>query len=327
MTSDNHGEGFVADRFNEFISMSPSDCSVQNWECIRGTSYVFTKNPLSNVQASSYNSAGFEVALHMDFNCVDRTPPRIKYYFTDQLSAWSAKYTSLPSPVTNRNHCVVWSDYVTLVQVELSHGIRLDTNYYYWPKEWVNNRPGFFTGSGMPMRFADSNGNAIDVYQAATQMTDESGQAYPFTIDTLFHRAMGLEGYYGAFVANFHYYEAYPRNLAELIRSSLAHGIPVISARQMLEWLDGRNSSTFDSLVWDGNTLSFSLTLAKGANGLMAMVPVAEGSNITNVSYNGKSVSHKIETIKGIRYALFSVASGAYKVRYDKNHFKQGISK
>ena len=36
-----------------------------------------------------------------------------------------------------------------------------------------------FTGSGMPMRFADLDGTMIDVYQAATQMTDESGQTLP----------------------------------------------------------------------------------------------------------------------------------------------------
>ena len=41
------------------------------------------------------------------------------------------------------------------------------------------------TGSGMPMRFADLDGTRIDVYQAATQMTDESGQTYSPNIDTL----------------------------------------------------------------------------------------------------------------------------------------------
>ena len=61
-----------------------------------------------------------------------------------------------------------------------------------------------FTGSGMPMRFADLDGTMIDVYQAATQMTDESGQTYPFTIDTLLDRALGPEGYYGVFTANMH---------------------------------------------------------------------------------------------------------------------------
>ena len=39
---------------------------------------------------------------------------------------------------------------------------------------------------------------------AATQMTDESGQTYPYTIDTLLDRALGAEGYYGAYTVNAH---------------------------------------------------------------------------------------------------------------------------
>ena len=61
-----------------------------------------------------------------------------------------------------------------------------------------------FTGSGMPMRFTDRNGNLIDVYQATTQMTDESGQSYPFNSNTLLDNALGTTGFYGAFVVNAH---------------------------------------------------------------------------------------------------------------------------
>ena len=62
-------------------------------------------------------------------------------------------------------------------KTERANGMRLDTTYYYWPRSWVQDRPGLFTGSGLPMRFADSDGSMIDVYQAATQLTDESGQS------------------------------------------------------------------------------------------------------------------------------------------------------
>ena len=70
-----------------------------------------------------------------------------------------------------------------------------------------------FTGSGMPMRFADLDGSMIDVYQAATQMTDESEQTYPFTIDSLLDKALGPEGYYGVFTANMHTDSASQRGL------------------------------------------------------------------------------------------------------------------
>ena len=117
---------------------------------------------------------------------------------------WSAKYRSLTAPVTNRTHCIAFSDWASTPKVELANGIRLDGNYYYWPPGWVSNVPGLFTGSGMPMRFADTDGSMIDVFQSATQMTDESGQTYPFTVNTLLDRALGATGYYGAFNANMH---------------------------------------------------------------------------------------------------------------------------
>ena len=107
------------------------------------------------------------------------------------------------------------------------------------------------------MRFAKSDGTLIDVYQAATQMTDESGQTYPFTINTLLDNAIGSEGYYGAFTANMHSDNASSSGSDAIIASALARGIPVISARQMLEWLDGRNSSTFSGITWNGTTLTF----------------------------------------------------------------------
>ena len=53
---------------------------------------------------------------------------------------------------------------------ELAHGVRFDTNYYYFPATWVRDRPGLFTGSGMPMRSRGTQRSLIDVYQAATRM-------------------------------------------------------------------------------------------------------------------------------------------------------------
>ena len=127
----------------------------------------------------------------------------------------------------------------------MENGIRFDTSYYFWPPSWVLNRPGFFSGSGMPMRFANLDGSLIDVYHASSQMTDESGQTYPFTIDTLLDRALGTEGYYGAFTINAHTDVAAIPESNAVIASAPARGVPIVSSKQMLDWLDGRNSSSF----------------------------------------------------------------------------------
>ncbi len=42
-----------------------------------------------------------------------------------------------------------------------------------------------------------------------------------------------------------------------LIASAQARGVPVISARQMLKWLDGRNGSSFGSIAWNGTRSQF----------------------------------------------------------------------
>lgn len=316
MTGDDHDGGGTAGRFDSLINSSPSGCVADNWECARGTSYIYPTNPLTDAQAAAYNAAGFEIGLHLNTGCVDWTPAELESYFMDELGSWSMIYPSLASPVTNREHCIVWSDYVSMPMTEYAHGIRLDTTYYYWPAEWVNNRPGFFTGSGMPMRFATANGEFIDVYQAATQMTDESGQSYPFTVDSLLDKAVGVEGYYGVFTANAHTDSEVTNESTAIVNSALARGVPVISARQMLKWLGGRNASSFGSISWDGATLSFTVQAASGATGLRALVPTTSALGVAGITRDGSPVAYTMKTIKGAAYASFAVETGSYQVAY-----------
>ena len=190
LTGDDHGGNGTAGRFDYLQNESTAGCDVAAWECLRATSYIYPGVSMSDAQVAAYQNAGFEIALHPNTGC---NPPwtesSLRDVFTDQLAALAASRPSLVSPVSSRTHCIAWSDWATQPKVERDYGIRLDTNYYYWPSNWVQDRPGVFTGSGFPMRFADVDGSMLDVYQAATQMTDESGQSYPFTVDTLLDRA------------------------------------------------------------------------------------------------------------------------------------------
>ena len=315
MTGDDHGNGGTEGRFNQFISSSPAGCSVANWECVRGTSYVYPNTPtLTNAEAAGFNAAGFEVGLHINANCpTNFTPASLENDYTQQISDWTSNYPSIPPPITQRHHCIMWSDWVTGAIVQFNHGIRLDTNYYFWPPGWVLNRPGLFTGSAMPMRFAQLNGALVDVYNATTQMTDESDQQYPFTVNTLLDRALGPEGYYGAYTVNAHT-DFNPWPVADaVVASALSRGVPIVSSRQMLAWLDGRNNSSFGALSWSGNALSFSVTQNSAANGLQALVPrVVNGAVVTGITRNGSSITFTPESIKGVSYAVVSALSGAY---------------
>jgi WD40 repeat protein len=317
MSGDDHANGGTDDRFDQFKANSPSGCSVENWECIRGTSYIYPDSPLTSAQADAYNADGFEVALHVNTNCQDFTPASLESAYTQQLNNFTNKYSSIPAPSTQRHHCLVWSDWFSTPQVELNHNIRLDTTYYYWPSFWILDRPGLFTGSGMPMRLANTDGTMIDVYQSVTQMTDESGQSYPYTVDTLLDRAIGTEGYYGVFNVNAHTDAATSSVSDAVVKSAKDRGVPIVSAKQVLTWLDGRNTSSFGSLTWSNNTLNFTIAKGTGATGLQAMLPNRfDNLALISITLDGSSVTHTPQVIKGIEYAFFPGNAGSYVATY-----------
>jgi hypothetical protein len=194
MSGDDHGAGGTAFHFDRFKSDSTPGCVVANWECVRSTSFIYPNVPLTNAQAAAYVADGFEVALHPVYRPVRRErSARLssRRIFDTQLSAFKSKYTSVPSPVSSRTHCVYWPSWTASANVELAHGMRMDGNYYHYPSAWIGATPGFLNGGGFPMRFAGKDGTPVDVYQENTNMTDEAGQAYPATVNALLDNALG----------------------------------------------------------------------------------------------------------------------------------------
>ena len=138
-------------------------------------------------------------------------------------------------------------------------------------------------------------------------MSDEAGQTYPYTIDTLLDRALGPEGYYGAFTANIHTDTATPAAATAIVASAQARGVPVISAAQLLAWTDGRNGSSFQNLTFDGTTAHFTMAVGAGADDLEAMLPVSGGpGSLTGITRNGTPVATTTRDVKGVTYAVFT---------------------
>ena len=325
MTGDDHAQGGTAGRFDKYVAASAPGCSVAQWECVRSTSYIYPGSPLTNAQAQAYTAQGFEVALHTapiginELGCANWTAAGLPGVFDAQLPVWRAKYTSVPSPTTHRMHCVAWADWASQPKVERANGIRLDTNYYYYPGSWMATKPGFMTGSGMPMRFADTDGSLIDVYQANTEITDESGQAEPGTINALLDGAVGANGYYGAFVANIHTDSAASPESDAIVAAAQSRGVPIVSAKQLLDWTDGREQSSMTAFTWSGGTLAFKVRADSRADGLTGMLPIKAGTRtLQTISLNSNvNVPFTTRTIKGIAYAFFDAATGSYSASYN----------
>jgi len=167
------------------------------------------------------------------------------------------------------------------------------------------------------MRFARRDGSVIDVYQAPTQMTDESKQSYPFTIDTLLANALGSAEYFGVFTANMHNDEVKSSGADAIIASAQKHHVPVITAAQLLKWLDGRNASRFRDLKWSNCQLSFSIDVGIGGHGIEAMLPIhSAAGDLTAISLNGATVQWQKRTVAGLSYAVVPAGPGTFLASY-----------
>jgi hypothetical protein len=175
----------------------------------------------------------------------------------------------------------------------------------------------------MPMRFGGA-GGIVDVYQAATHVDDTwetvggtfFGREYERFITSLLDGAIN-DGFYGAFTTNMHmdgesYCTLFPHPGSDtVVDEAKARGVPVVSAHQMLEWLDGRNASAFDHTTWDAlsGTLQFETVVAPGARGLYAMLPTSiAGRTLSTISRGGTGVTFTTEVIKGVQYGFFPAA-------------------
>ncbi|MDP4263601.1 MAG: Ig-like domain-containing protein [Bacteroidota bacterium] len=308
---DDHGTSSgTPDIFDKMIANSPAGCSLSNWECYRATSWFYVGIPLTNSQAVAYNSQGFEMGVHVQNGCGNFSSfADLDANYVNQLQQFQATYPGIPQQTTHRFHCLVWSDWLTQAKVELSHGMRLSLDYYYWPPTWVNGRPGMFTGSGMPMRFADTNGDMIDIYQGVSQLVNENGIDYAVDVNTVLDNALGAQGYYGFFGTHDDYRDVTFSNT--VIASAKTRNVPIISVKQALTWLDARNSSSFGNMTWSNNQLTFSVTANSNANKIQAMLPFNAGTGqLISITLNGSSVAFTTQTIKGMQYAFFSPLTG-----------------
>jgi hypothetical protein len=325
LSGDDHSPGQTpggtASNFDRMKALSASGCVVANWECVRATSYIYPGSVITNAQAAGYAADGFEIALHpLVSSCPTgtMTEAQLGAIFDAQLAQWQATYTSLPAPATSRTHCVYWPDWATNAKVEAARGIRLDANYYHYPGSWIGTKNGLMNGGGFPMRFANADGSLIDTYQQNTNITDESTQDFSGAISSLLDNALGPQGYYGAFGTNIHTdYPAPQPGFEAIIAAAQARGVPLISNRQLLQWVDGRNSSTIRGLSWDAGTLTFELSVGAGAGGLETLLPTAGPTgSLSALTCGGSAVPYTVEVVKGVQYARFSALNGTCRATY-----------
>lgn len=315
MTGDDHALNGTAERFGDYSALDPASSDTGIWTKVRGTSYVYAHSPMTDSEALALEKQGFEISLHLTTKGTEYDLGTLSRAYRRQLKLFRTRYPSVAPPSTHRTHCVVWSDWSTQAEVERANGIRLDTNYYFYPAPWVADRVGLFTGSGMPMRFASLEGEVIDCYQAATQLTDETGQIFPDTIEVALDQALAYTGGVFVLTANMHTDLGASSGSDAIVAEARRRGVPVISARQLLTWLDARSGSSFQAVESVGDILRFTISVASGLNGATACVPLPAGClGARSVTRNSNAIEFEIAEIWGSSHVVIPATSGNYEI-------------
>src|SRR4051794_12353783 len=85
----------------------------------------------------------------------------------------------------------------------------------------------------------------------------------------------------------------------------------------MLDWLDGRDHSSFGDFSYAGTPLRFSVAPGPGPRGLEAMVPAPAGTrDLPQPTRNGTRVAVTRRTVKGVDYRVSDAAAGSYVATY-----------
>ncbi|MEX1079111.1 MAG: hypothetical protein WED09_08395 [Homoserinimonas sp.] len=317
MTADDHGtvDG-TRQSFERMLSLAEPGCDVEQWECPRATSWLYPSSPLVPEEAKRYSDLGFDLGVHASTECADWTEESLNAAFVASMLEFRSKHPNLPDQTGHRLHCVAYSNWLGLPAEERQWGVRLDMNYYNWPPSWVQGRPGYITGSALPMRFSDGNGRMLDVFQQESHLVNETWNGSDAAIEELITAARDERGYYGAFGTHYDFSDDFDQKLMNV---AIRRDVPMISAQQLLDFTEGRQASAFTNVeeTSTGDVL-FDVTVDPRVDGILrAMLPMSYGDRVlTSLAADGNPVDYGVNRIKGISYAFFEVDNSRYRARY-----------
>jgi hypothetical protein len=247
------------------------------------------------------------------------------------------------SPVspTVRTHRIIWTGWVETARFQASHGMRMNLDYYHWGPlfqnsagEWVF---GYLTGSGLPMKFVDEQGQILNIYQQLTELADDhildlhwGGWAKLSPDDAVeVSRAMLRRSSVdapSAIVGQFHvdpfnadkmYADRARRFVEGTTDAAVELGIPIWSAQDWLNFTEVRHDANFEDVQWQSqeNRLSFRLfSRAASAVELAVMIPTLHGrARLVQIEVDGSPVAHAERKVGGVSHGWVSIGAGTHQ--------------
>ncbi|HEX6961502.1 MAG TPA: hypothetical protein VF175_06520 [Lacipirellula sp.] len=270
---------------------------------------------------AQWRAAGHEVGVHMYADGAEGAGAlaAMDFAYSRVVGALQSKFGHVAR--TARNHTIDWTGWVEMARIEADHGTQLDTNYYHYLNGAVVDpfsANGYFTGSGLPQRFIDENGELLGIYQAATQWPDEWFANNVFTAQQAVDVMIGMfesaeaNGYYSTFVNNIHPVRYYGSDITYAWSQAVwqycqQQGVPMWSAEMLLDFTLARNGSRFENIQYAGHSLQFDYVAGMGGFDLTLMIPLNwDAQQLQQVLVDGVATELFVETIKGVDYGMFT---------------------
>jgi hypothetical protein len=298
--------------------------------------YIIGIDKVSRAWVDKWTARGFEIAGHPDDTKEAGNPTwnRMDSALSTRKKEIASNY-GLPMR-TNVNHWFVWcgkdtdgkQEFGAEAMLEEKNGIEMDINYAHYDiksnqGEHFLGPPGTnqgnFTGSGLVMKFADTRGKTINVYQHLNAVYDQEyneshdPEGFFNCFKGLMDRSLNNEVYSFISVKSHndeYYFSRSP--LMKMLAYANQNNIPVWTELKLLDFIKMKDEASFSRISWGNNKLAFNLNSSlKNNNGLTFMVPVKyEDLRIKGITINGNNTRFITRSVKGSDYAFITVESG-----------------
>jgi hypothetical protein len=298
--------------------------------------YILGVDKVSKGWVEKWTARGFEIAGHPDDTKEAGNPTwnRMDSSICNRKKEIAASY-DLPMH-TNVNHWFVWcgkdslgkQEFGAEAKLEEKNGVELDINYAHYDirsnegEHFLGphgTNQGNFTGSGLVMKFADSRGKTINVYQHLNAVYDQEynechdPDGFYNCFKGLMDRSLHNEVYSFISVKSHndeYYFSKSP--LMKMLAYAKLNNIPVWTELKLLDFIRTKDEASFTSIIWENKKLEFNINsaLKTGVN-LTFMVPLTfKDLKIKGIKIDGIYTGFKTISVKGSAYAFATVESG-----------------
>ena len=330
---------FTGDHHGDPVSNSISE--INTVQSFGGKFSEFLWYPFGTISESQVNTwlaAGHAIGVHFDDTAeVDSSGvggsaaswTGMQSVISSALSSFTTTFPGAPTPVTTRDHFLIWvsrnaagnPDQTAQAKLFQNVGIQLDTSYSAFPNRW-----GYMSGSGLPMKFLDTTtGTVIPVLEQATQYEDDvqlSNANYSAnwdvpTAQSHYQKSLSdsLTKYNTVVTMLFHpdHWSTYSSYAQTVLQYAQSNSIPMMNTATWLQFWNARAATALSTPSFTSNTLAFTATGSPA--GLTLLIPDASGSKVVSTfQVDGAAQSFAVAAYQGVMYAGVALAAGTHSI-------------